>query len=358
MVNTTRFLGYDKNEDGELIINEDEAKTVRRIFREYLEGKSYNSIGNGLTKDGIRTVTGNEKWWESTVSGILSNEKYYGNALLQKTITVDFLKHKRVNNKGQAEQYMIEGNHPPIISKETFDAVQVEKERRAVKFSNYKGDRQKYTNKYPFSGKVFCGDCGNTYRRRAWNSNNKSKKNVWQCKTYIQKGKDACSAKAVDEETLKNAFIKVFNQLYENREGFTKTMAENIEKVLLSKPSDKEIEFLDNKIYELKTELKRLIRFQTTNGIDDEVYREEYKRVSDELGEFRDKRAKFDDDSILKENLKVRIDNIIEIIKSRQEALAEFDEEIFNALVEKIEIISPTHFVFELKSGVRVEEVI
>ena len=132
-------------------------------------------------------------------------------------------------------------------------------------------------------------------------------------------------------------------------------MAENIEKVLLSKPSDKEIEFLDNKIYELKTELKRLIRFQTTNGIDNEVYREEYKRVSDELGEFRDKRAKFDDDSILKENLKVRIDNIIEIIKSRQEALAEFDEEIFNALVEKIEIISPTHFVFELKSGVRVD---
>jgi len=95
MVNTTRFLGYDKNKDGELIINEDEAKIVRRIFTEYLEGKSYNAIGKGLTKDGIRTVTGNEKWWDSTISGILSNEKYYGNALLQKTITKNFLKHIR-----------------------------------------------------------------------------------------------------------------------------------------------------------------------------------------------------------------------------------------------------------------------
>ena len=142
------------------------------------------------------------------ICGIPIIYEYYGNVLLQKTITVDFLRHFRVKNKGQAEQYMIEENHPPIISRETFDAVQAEKAKRAIKFSNYKGDRQKYTNKYPFSGKVFCGDCGNTYRRRAWNSNNKSKKNVWQCKTYIQKGKEACAAKAVDEETLKNAFIK------------------------------------------------------------------------------------------------------------------------------------------------------
>ncbi|HZK71294.1 MAG TPA: recombinase family protein [Clostridia bacterium] len=138
MVNTKRFLGYDKNEDGELIINEDEAKIVRRVFREYLEGKSYNAIGKGLAKDGIRTVTGNEKWWDSTISGILSNEKYYGNALLQKTITKNYLKHIRANNKGEAEQYMIEENHSPIISKETFDAVKAEKAKRAIKFSNYK----------------------------------------------------------------------------------------------------------------------------------------------------------------------------------------------------------------------------
>ena len=105
MVNTTRFLGYDKNEEGELIINEDEAKIVRRIFIEYLVGKSYNAICKGLMKDEIRTVTENEKWWDSTISGILVNEKYYGDVMLQKTITVDFLRHKRVNNKGQAEKF-------------------------------------------------------------------------------------------------------------------------------------------------------------------------------------------------------------------------------------------------------------
>ena len=193
------------------------------------------------------------------------------------------------------------------------------------------------------------------YRRREWNSNNKSKKFVWQCKTYIQKGKEACAAKAVDENVLKDAFVRVFNQLYENRQGFIKTLTENIEKVLLHKPSNMEIEALENKIEEMKTELKKLIRFQTNNGMDDEVYREEYKRVSGELEELRNKRAEVDKDTILKDSLKGRVDEIIGVIKGRQEALEAFDEGIFNALVEKIEVTSPMHFVFELKSGVRVE---
>jgi len=207
MVNTTRFLGYDKNDDGELVINEKEAELVRRVFSEFLEGKSYNAIAKGLSKDKIKTVTGNEKWWDSTISGMLENEKYYGNALLQKTITVDFLNHKRKANKGQAQKFMVNENHPPIIDKEMFDKVQDEKERRALLRGNLVGDRHKYTSKYPFSGKVFCGNCGNVFKRRQWNSTNTSKKVVWQCKTYIVDGKDACGAKAVDENVLMDAFF-------------------------------------------------------------------------------------------------------------------------------------------------------
>lgn len=99
-------------------------------------------------QDGIKTVTGNTKWWDSTISGMLENEKYCGDVLLQKTITVDFLKHKRVDNKGQAPKYYIEGNHQPIISKEMFDKVQDEKERRALLKGNLVGDRHKYSSKY------------------------------------------------------------------------------------------------------------------------------------------------------------------------------------------------------------------
>ncbi len=216
LVNTSRFLGYDKNEDGELVINEEQADLVRRVFMEYLEGKSYNAIAKGLTKDRIKTITGKIKWWDSTISGMLENEKYYGAALLQKTITVNFLTHKRTDNKGQSPKYMIDENHLPIIDKETFEKVQDEKEQRALLRGNLVGNRHKYSNKYSFRAKVFCGNCGNIYKRRQWNSTNSSKKVVWQCKTYILDGKDACGAKAVGEDVLMDAFVRMFNRIYED----------------------------------------------------------------------------------------------------------------------------------------------
>ena len=356
LVNTTRFLGYDKNKDGELVINEEQAELVRRVFSEYLEGKSYNSIAKGLMNDGIKTVTGNTKWWDSTISGMLENEKYYGAALLQKTITVDFLNHKRKENKGQAQKYMIDENHLPIIEKEIFDKVQDEKERRALLRGNLVGDRNKYSSKYPFSGKVFCGQCGNIFKRRQWNSTNSSKKVVWQCKTYIMDGKDACGAKAVGENVLMDAFVRMFNKIYENRESFIKTLTANIEMIILQRPDIGETETLDNRIEELKNELKRLIRFQVSNNIDTEVYNEEYKKISGELEEVRKRRVELDKVIESKDGLKQRFDEIVQAINSRDSLLEEFDEEIFNALVEKIEVLTPAHFVFELRSGMRVEE--
>jgi len=339
------------------VINEEQAELVRRVFREYLDGKSYNSITKGLMKDEIKTVTGNIKWWDSTISGMLENEKYYGAALLQKTITVNFLSHKREANKGQAQQYRIDENHQPIISKEIFDKVQDEKERRALLKGNLVGDRHKYSSKYPFSAKVFCGNCGNIFKRRHWNSTNTSRKVVWQCKTYIIDGKDACGAKAVDENGLMDAFVRMFNRIYENRYSFIKTMTENIEMIILLKPDIGEAEAFDKRIEELKNALKKLIRFQVNNNADSEVYNEEYKSISDELGEVRKKRLEHDKVIESKDGLKQRFDEILQTINSRDSLLEEFDEQIFNALVEKIEILTPTHFVFELKSRMRVEEI-
>lgn len=116
IVNCERFLEYDKDETGDLVINEEEAKIVRRIFREYLDGKGYTTIARGLTRDRIPPAAGKDKWWDSTVSGILLKEKYMGTLLLQKTVTEDYLTHKRVDNKNMEPQYKVENNHEPIIS--------------------------------------------------------------------------------------------------------------------------------------------------------------------------------------------------------------------------------------------------
>ena len=126
-----RFLGYDKDEDGNLVINPEEAEVVKRIYREYLGGKSYYAIGQGLTADGIRTAAGNDYWLASMLRKILTNEKYIGDALLQKTITSDFLNKKRVANKGIVPQYYVENSHEAIIPRALFLQVQEEMVRRA-----------------------------------------------------------------------------------------------------------------------------------------------------------------------------------------------------------------------------------
>ena len=118
MVNARNFLGYDKDESGHLIINPAEAEIVKRIFREYLEGASCQKIARGLERDGIRTARGNPRWHDSTVRKILENEKYMGDALLQKTYTIDFLNKKRGKNNGTLPQYYIEDDHEPIIPKD------------------------------------------------------------------------------------------------------------------------------------------------------------------------------------------------------------------------------------------------
>ncbi|WP_318627468.1 recombinase family protein [Paenibacillus polymyxa] len=356
--NTNRFLGYDKDEHGELVINEPEAEIVRRIYEEYLDGKSYQAIARGLMRDHIKTVTGGDTWWDSSITLILTNEKYYGALLQQKTVTVDFLTHKRIKNKGQEQQYFIEDNHEPIVSKEIFEAVQKEKERRAKLKGNVMGNSKRYSSKYVLSSKVYCGCCGVIFKRRTWNSNNPSKKVVWQCKTYVNKGRAVCDAKSVDEQVLHSAFVRLFNRMYENKERFMKTLKGNIVSVLSSKVGQEQLLDIEGKMQQLKSDLKELVNLKLRNQIDEIVYGEETNRLSSELNELRQQMLILEEEEDQKEKIKERVDEIIQLLSSQQDILEQFDDNLFNALVEKITILSPAHFVFTLKSGMSMDEII
>ncbi|WP_336078137.1 recombinase family protein [Paenibacillus sp. 203] len=356
--NTNRFLGYDKDEHGELVINEKEAEIVRRIYEEYLDGKSYQAIARGLMRDHIKTVTGGDTWWDSSITLILTNEKYYGALLQQKTVTVDFLTHKRIRNKGQEQQYLIEDNHEPIVSKEIFEAVQKEKERRAKLKGSVMGESKRYSSKYALSSKVYCGCCGAIFKRRTWNSNNPSKKVVWQCKTYVNEGKAVCDAKSVDEQILHSAFVRVFNQMYENKERFIRTLKANIESILSSKVGQEPLLDIEGQMQQLKFDLKELVNLKLRNQIDETIYDEETNRLSSELNELRQQLLILEEEEDRKEKIKERVDEIIQLLNSRQDILEQFDDNLFNALVEKITILSPAHFVFTLKSGMSIDEII
>jgi site-specific DNA recombinase len=223
-VNHAKFLGYDKDENGELVINEEQAKIVRRIYTDYLEGKGPNRIARELEDEGVPNWNGKAKWYESSIRKMLSNEKYKGDALLQKTYTVDFFSKKRVVNKGEVPRYYVEESHPPVIDKEIWEAVQLEMERRKAFAEKHQIQKIDYaSDQQPFAGRVICGNCGRPYGRKVWNSpDERLRRIIWRCNNkYVTKGEKGCESKHIDDKVLYQAFVDTFNALVENRDQLT-----------------------------------------------------------------------------------------------------------------------------------------
>lgn len=216
-LNTCKFLGYDKDEDGKLVINKEQAKTVARIYDEFLWGMNPQQIARELEEEGVPGCCGQTKWYTTTVIGILKNEKHMGDALLQKTYTVDFLTKKQVKNNGEITQVYVKDSHEGIIDKETWSAVQEEFERRE-KFMKQHG-LKKYVygaECNPFTSRIFCGECGHSYTKHSWKSRGVEQ---WQCKNHRTGGKLTCKNVFVDSRDLEEGFIKAFNKVLVNKKN-------------------------------------------------------------------------------------------------------------------------------------------
>lgn len=200
-----RFLGYDRGPDGNLVVNREQAVIVKRIYSLFLQGMTYHGIADTLTKDGIPTPGGKKKWSISTVKSILSNEKYKGDALLQKSYTVDFLTKKTKVNEGEIPQYYVEDNHEAIIYPEVFEMVQREMDKR--------GKGKKYhSGVHAFSTKIKCGECGSWYGSKVWHSNSKYRKTIWQCNHKFD-GDCRCQTPHLTDEEIQLHFLSAANKL-------------------------------------------------------------------------------------------------------------------------------------------------
>lgn len=244
-VNHNRFLRYTKDEDGYLIIEPTEAEVVKRIYREYLEGSSLLQIGRGLEADGILTAAGKVKWRPETLRKILQNEKYIGNALLQKNYTVDFLNKKRV---------------------------QEEMVRRANLHSGEKRKKRVYSSKYALSSIVYCPKCGDIYRRIAWNNRGKHSI-VWRCCTRVEHGPSTCDAPTIQESELQAAVVWAINLALGNRDSMIAALQENVETVIRQE-DESSVEGIESKLEGLQKELLKWANSKKDyNGIAEEIYR-------------------------------------------------------------------------------------
>ena len=218
-ITTSRFMGYDKDAEGNLVIQEDQAIIVRRIFHDFLNGKNIDTIADELNAEGIPGVMGKPRWQVSTINIMLKNEKYMGDALLQKYYVADFLTGKSLPNNGALPKYYIKDNHPPIVDKKTWYAAQQELERQK-KYREEHGLRSmgRHTATRPFSCKVVCGVCNRIYQRRT--KYRKTETLIhWECAAKYTKETFACPSCSVPEDTLLYAFLLSWNHILKSRPG-------------------------------------------------------------------------------------------------------------------------------------------
>lgn len=211
-----RMLGYRKGADGQPEIVPEEAEIIRRIYRRYLAGCSLGQIKQELEQDNIPTAQKVERWSSAVIHNILTNEKYMGDALLQKTYITDCITKKVKKNMGERPMYYVENNHPAIVSREMFDQVQKEMTRRSSKRKvlqkSGKTELGKYSGKYALTELLVCGECGSPYKRVTWARNGK-KRIVWRCVSRLEFGTKYChNSPTLDESRLHNAILAAMNE--------------------------------------------------------------------------------------------------------------------------------------------------
>ena len=340
-INHNWFLGYTKDAEGNLVIDPEQAEIVRRIYREYLEGASFLQIKRSLEADGIPNGAGHLKWHESNIHQILTNEKYIGDALLQKTYTVSILDKKRAANNGEMPKYYVEGSHEAIIDRDVFMKVKAEIARRAN--LNPDGKRRVYSSKYALSGMVFCGHCGDIYRRVKWN-NRGCKSTVWRCVSRVLKGKMDfdCPARTVKEEVLHGAIVTAVNDAYARRNTVISLLKTNIQETVFDD--------LETRIAAIDKQLAELQQQMIDNSGDNALVEELGLQMDDLRGDRQDILA----EAAERTDLQARMNDMIAFLEEMPAAVTDYSEALTRRLVERITIFDEK-IVVELKSGLQME---
>ncbi|MBF4482283.1 MAG: recombinase family protein [Dehalococcoides mccartyi] len=340
-VNCKWFLGYTKDENKKLVVVPEEAKVIKRIYREYLEGASMLKIARGLEADSIKNGAGREKWHTSNINQILRNEKYIGDALLQKTYTVDFLSKKRVKNNGIVPQYYVENSHEAIIPREIFMQVQEELIRRRCVHLSKNGNKRSFSSTHCFANIIICGNCGEIFRRVHWNNRGK-KSIVWRCVSRLENTGLFCDARTVLESTIEQVLVTAINNTLSGKNTFLATLQNNIESVL-TQGDDKTLAEIDKRLADLQTQLLKLA---TTKA--------DYEDVAEEIYQLREQKQKILVENANRDELRKRIADMSSFLQEQPTAITEYDESLVRRLIEKVTVFEDK-FTVEFKSGMTVD---
>ena len=348
-----RLLGYRKGHDGNAEIIPEEAEVVKEIYRCYLDGMSMNLIADRLNEKGLTTKGGSSPYRKMVVQRILTNEKYTGDALLQKTYVTDCITKKMRKNNGELPMYLVKNHHEPIISRSDFNRVQEEMARRSSKRTIAdkltKTGQGKYSAKYALSELLICGECGEHYRRVTWTA--KGFKEVkWRCVSRIQYGKKKChSSPTVDEQALHRANVSAINEFCEVKDDVAKALRESITEVL-DPNQNGSIQAAQQRIDELARNMDELIMLATVpetaeNAMSDIAkFSEEMKILREFIETEKAKQTEVQHGSN-------ELSNVLQSLEKEDFALTEYDDIVTRQLIEQITVDTKNTITVRFKGG-------
>ena len=353
------LLGYRRGPDGGPEIDPEEAAVVRRIFARCLMGQSFQQICDGLMADGVRTAQGDEKWYGSTVKSILQNEKYVGDAVLQKTFTEDLFDRRQVKNEGQLPKYYVHNAHPAIIDRAAFQRVQEELARRSSlrkTSSKARTEQGKHSGKYVLSGLLVCSECGSPYRRITYMPDGQ-KRFVGRCLNRIEHGRRICKHSAtMEERELQAAVTAALNEMFRQRSA-RETLAQCVAAALAGTGDGNSLPNLESQLRALQgrqMELLQLAMGDTRNtGFDEELI-----RINAAITELLTRKTKLEREGGADPVYDGRVQAITGVLERTDSAITEFDDGIVFQMISRVTVLDKERVSVRFKDGTEIEQAV
>ena len=351
------LLGYKKGDDGKPEIVPEEAETVRMIYDLFLDGYSMTDIAKRLTLLERKTAHGKTEWHREIIRSILKNEKYAGDALLQKSFIVDCINKKAKKNNGERPMYLVTDHHEPIIDRDTYNRAQQELARRTSKrriSDKTITEQGKYTSKYALSELLICGNCGTPYRRCVWTARGK-RQIVWRCISRLEHGTKYCSdSPTIHEDKLHRAILRAVNEYLGCRNEIAKILKANIGSVLECQ-EQQEILNLEKRLKELDKARNEFISLIASGNCDEDKLDNEFAKIFNEEQSVNKRLEELKQKVKMSADTQNKIDSAMEMIEDEKFTLEVFDNIIIRKLIECVKVLSKEELLIIFKGGVEVK---
>ena len=355
-----KMYGYGTNPSGSPQIVPEEGAVVKRIFERFLLGDSLRMIRDRLNGDGV-PYRNEKEWTMPAVRAILTSEKYCGDVLMQKTYISDCISKKVVKNTGQLPMYLVRDNHPAIVSRDTYNAVQAELARRnALKSPSQKQaptGRSCYTSKYALSDRLVCGECGTLYRRCSWQRNGK-KKIVWRCISRLDYGTKYChNSPTLEEGSLQQTILTAINSVMPSKEAMAQSITDAMVEETLSLPGDQmTLGEIKNRIQALQDDFSALLQKAAENPSED--YSEQFQKNTSELAVLKKQRNALETYLRRKGDAYDKVQVTKDLLDGLSPQLTQWDENWIRQLVHTVKVISADHIRVYLNNGTEIDQAV